>query len=146
MSMNIFWAAAMVVFIILEAVTAGLASIWFAIGSLFALIAAALDAKLWLQVLIFVIVSIIALIATRPLAMKYVNNKSQPTNADRLIGSTCIVTETIDNIAATGTVSAEGKVWTARSTSGDVIEAQSLVTVDKIEGVKLLVTLNKPAV
>lgn len=137
--MNIVWAIAILVFVIVEAATVGLASIWFALGSLAALIVSVLGAPLWLQIVVFIVLSLAALAMTRPLAMKYVNKRSQPTNADRLIGTTGIVTETINNIAATGTVSADGKLWTARSTDGSVIEPQALVTVEKIDGVKLIV-------
>ena len=139
MNMNILWAAAAVIFIIAEAATIGLVSIWFAIGALGALLVSACGGPVWVQILVFILLSIAALALTRPLAIKYVNKKSQPTNADRLIGCKCIVTETIDNIAATGAVSANGKIWTARSTDGSVISVHSLVTVERIEGVKLIV-------
>ena len=138
--MNLVWAIAIVVFAVLEAVTVGLASIWFAVGALAALIFSVLGAGLWLQIIAFVVVSAAALILTRPLVSKYVNSRSQPTNADRLIGTKCIVTEKIDNLASTGTVNANGKLWTARSSDGSVIDAESLVKVEKIEGVKLIVT------
>ena len=145
MSMNIVWAAAIVIFVIAEAATVGLVSIWFAVGALGALIVSVCGGHLWLQIAVFVVLTAATLVLTRPLASKYVNGKSQPTNADRLIGSTCIVTETIDNIAATGTVSANGKFWTARSADGSVIPMNSLVTVERIEGVKLIVVSGKEA-
>lgn len=138
--MLIFWGAAIVLFLIVEAASVGLTSIWFAIGSLCALISAALGAPLWLQVVWFFIISIATLIATRPLAKKYVNSKSQPTNADRVIGQTVRVTEDIDNISETGAVLADGKVWTARSVSGGRIPAGSTVRVCDIQGVKLMVS------
>jgi len=134
-----FWTAAIIVFLIIEAATLGLTSIWFAAGSLVALISAALGAALWLQVVLFFVVSIVVLWFARPFFKKYVNAKRQPTNADRAIGASCVVTETIDNIAGTGSVLLNGRQWTARSATGDVIEKGSLVTVDRIEGVKLMV-------
>lgn len=143
--MNIIWSCAIVIFIITEAATVGLASIWFAVGSLFALIASVLGAQTWLQILVFVLVSGATLALTRPLVKKHINNKSQPTNADRLIGTTCLVTETIDNLAGTGTVSAGGKLWTARSNDGSVIESETLVIAEKIEGVKLIVASKQEA-
>lgn len=137
--MIIFWAAATVVFLVIEAVTVGLASIWFALGSLCALISALLGAKLWLQVVWFVLISVATLVITRPLVKKYVNSRSQPTNADRLIGATIRVDETIDNLAGTGAASVDGKVWTARSLDGSVIESGSLAVIKDIQGVKLMV-------
>ena len=126
-----FWVAALVVFLIVEAVTAGLVSIWFVFGSLVALICAALGAAVWLQIFWFVIVSVATLVLTRPLVA---------TNADRSIGRTAVVTERIDNLAATGAVKLDGVVWTARSTDDAVaIETGERVTVRAIEGVKLIV-------
>lgn len=139
-NMAAVWLAAMVVLLIVEAIVPGLVSIWFAIGALAALITALLNAPLWLQVVWFLAVSVAALVLTRPLAQRYVNAKVQPTNADALIGRDCVVTEGIDNLAGTGAVKIDGKVWTARAEDendryavGDVVKAL------KIEGVKLIV-------
>ena len=135
-----FWVAALVVFLIVEAVTAGLVSIWFVFGSLVALICAALGAAVWLQIFWFVIVSVATLVLTRPLVKRYVDSRSVATNADRSIGRTAVVTERIDNLAAAGAVKLDGVVWTARSTDDAVaIEAGERVTVRAIEGVKLIV-------
>jgi len=135
-----FWVVALVVFLIVEAVTAGLVSIWFVFGSLVALICAALGAAVWLQIFWFVIVSVATLVLTRPLVKRYVDSRSVATNADRSIGRAAVVTERIDNLAATGAVKLDGVVWTARSTDDAVaIEAGERVTVRAIEGVKLIV-------
>jgi len=135
-----FWVAALVVFLIVEAVTAGLVSIWFVFGSLVALICAALGAAVWLQIFWFVIVSVATLVLTRPLVKRYVDSRSVATNADRSIGRAAVVTERIDNLAATGAVKLDGVVWTARSTDDAVaIETGEHVTVRAIEGVKLIV-------
>ena len=133
------WLGALVLFGVAEAATAGLVTIWFAIGSLAALVAAALGAQLWLQVTIFIIVSALALVVTRPLARRFVAVKRTPTNADRVLHRQARVTETIDNIASTGAVYIEGKTWTARSADGGVIGEGELVTVESLEGVKLIV-------
>lgn len=138
--MTIFWVVAIILFLVVEALTAGLASIWFAIGALAALVAALFNAPIWLQIVWFFIVSIIALIATRPLVKKFVNSKSQPTNADMLIGAEGIVTERIDNLAGTGAVAISGKVWTARSVERAPIALGATVKADRIEGVKLFVS------
>ena len=135
-----FWVAALVVFLIVEAVTAGLVSIWFVFGSRVALICAALGAAVWLQIFWFVIVSVATLVLTRPLVKRYVDSRSVATNADRSIGRAAVVTERIDNLAATGAVKLDGVVWTARSTDDAVaIETGERVTVRAIEGVKLIV-------
>lgn len=135
-----FWVAALVVFLIVEAVTAGLVSIWFVFGSLVALICAALGAAVWLQIFWFVIVSVATLVLTRPLVKRYVDSRSVATNADRSIGRAAVVTERVDNLAATGAVKLDGVVWTARSTDDAVaIETGERVTVRAIEGVKLIV-------
>lgn len=140
LDMSIVWLVAMVALLIVEALVPGLVSIWFAIGALAALIAALLHAPLWLQIVWFLAVSVATLVLTRPLAQKFVNSRTQPTNADALIGHDCVVTEPIDNLAGTGAVKIGGKVWTARSedetarfATGDV------VTAVRIEGVKLIV-------
>lgn len=133
------WAALIVVFLIVEGLTAGLASIWFALGSVAALVSAFLGAPVWLQITLFVIVSALTLIFTRPLARKYVNKRIEPTNADRLIGASATVTERIDNIAAKGYVTAGGRLWPARSKSGEPIEKDTVTVVRSIEGIKLIV-------
>ena len=135
----IFWAVAVVAFVILELATVGLASIWFALGALCALIAALLGAPVWLQIVWFVIVSVATLLLTRPLAKKYINNKTMATNADRVIGSKAVVKERIDELAGTGAVLADGKMWSARTADGAVAEPGEIVTVQEIRGVKLVV-------
>lgn len=134
-----FWIVMLVAFVIIEASTAQLLTIWFAVGSLAALIAQMLGAEIWLQWLVFVAVSAIVVAATRPLVKKYARPKIQPTNADRYIGQTAIVTEDIDNLAGKGAVKVSGIEWSARSESGEIIKAQETVTVSKIDGVKLIV-------
>lgn len=140
MNMLVFWAVAIVVFGILEAITAQLVSIWFVIGSVGALIAAVCNAPIWIQVVIFIVISVLALLLTKPLVKKYIKPKMQKTNADRCIGSEGIVLEEINNLAATGQVKVNGNVWTARASNGEIIPVDTVVIIDKIEGVKLLVT------
>ena len=138
-SMTLFWVIAMVVFLVVEAVTVGLASIWFAVGALIAMFTAMVGAPIWLQILVFLAVSALTLYFTRPLVKKYVNGKVQPTNADMLIGKECRVTETIDNIAGTGAVYVDGKTWSARCENDEVIPEGMLVKAIRIDGVKLIV-------
>ena len=139
-SMATFWLIAMVALLVVEALVPGLVSIWFAFGALGAFVSAMLHAPLWLQIVWFLVLSILSLCLTRPLAKKYVNSKVQPTNADMVIGRECVVTEEINNLMAAGAVSVAGKVWTARSLDEDVIiPAGSTVKALRIEGVKLIV-------
>lgn len=129
----------MVLFLAVEAATVGLVCIWFAAGALIALLAAMCGAQLWLQIVLFLVVSAATLYFTRPLVRRYVNSKVEPTNADMVIGKECRVTETVDNIAGTGAVYVDGKTWTARSENDEVIQEGTLVTAKSIDGVKLIV-------
>ena len=133
------WLGAAVVFGIVEALTAGLVSIWFVAGSAAALIAAFLGAGLGLQVALFLVVSAAALAATRPLVRRYAEGKAVPTNLDRVLGDSGKVTETIDNENSTGAVYVDGKTWTARSADGAVIPEGDMVEILRMEGVKLFV-------
>ena len=139
-NMTVVWLVVMIVLLVVEGLVPGLVSIWFALGALAALIAAMLKAPLWLQVVWFLVISVVSLYFTRPLAKKYVNARTQPTNADMLVGKDCVVTEAIDNILGQGAVTVGGKVWTARSDREDGKAAVGQVmTVLRIEGVKLIV-------
>ena len=133
------WLGAAVVFGIVEALTAGLVSIWFVAGSAAALIGAFLGAGLGVQVALFVVVSAAALAVTRPLVRRYTAGKAVPTNLDRVLGDSGKVTETIDNENSTGAVYVDGKTWTARSDDGSVIPAGTVVEILRMEGVKLFV-------
>ena len=139
-SMTVVWIVAIVALLIVEGLTSGLVTIWFAIGALAGLICQLVGAPLWLQLLWFVLVSVTSLVLTRPLAKKYVNANTTPTNADMAIGRDCVVTETIDNVRGTGAVTVGGKIWTARMAAPDgYAEKGAVLTVLRIEGVKLIV-------
>ena len=140
-NMALIWLIAMIVLLIVEAVVPGLVSIWFALGALAALIAAILHAPMRLQLVWFFVVSIAALVLTRPLAKKYVNSRVKPTNADMILGKECVVTEEIDNIRGTGAVTVGGKVWTARmENDGETAAVGEVLKTLRIEGVKLIVS------
>lgn len=141
--MTFVWIAAIVVFGIAEAATAGLVSIWFVGGAAAALLAAVFGGPLWLQFVLFIVVSIALLAATRPLARKMLGGAITPTNADRVLRHTARVTETVDNGRPSGAVYIDGKTWTARSEDGTVIAKDKLVKVVRMEGVKLFVTEKK---
>ncbi len=135
----IMWLVLLIVFAASEAVTVGLTSIWFAAGALFALIAALLGGPLWVQITLFLAVSLLCLAAVRPLAKKHLNDKVEPTNADRVIGAQAQVTEDIDNVHGKGAVVVRGMTWSARSQDGGPISAGTMVRVLRIEGVKVFV-------
>ena len=136
----IVWLALMVVFLLVEASTVSMVSIWFAVGSLGALIASLLNAPLWAQVLVFLVLSSTLLACLRPFVKKFIQPKVTATNTDAVIGSEGFVTEDIDNLSARGQVKLGGMFWSARSTSGDPICKDTKVSVDRIEGVKVFVS------
>ena len=137
----IIWMGLLIAFLIVEAACPiHLVSIWFATGSLAALVVYWLHGPLWLQVLLFFLVSGGLLLALWPFTKKFLNPNVTATNIDSVIGSIGIVTATIDNIEAHGQVKLNGMEWSARSTTGEAIEAHTRVRVDKIEGVKVFVT------
>jgi membrane protein implicated in regulation of membrane protease activity len=135
------WLIFMVGFVIAEAACPfHLVSIWFAVGSLASMVAAVLGAQLWLQITLFLVVSVGLLVATLPLVKKFVIPKQEKTNVESVIGSMGYVTEAVDNLSAAGQVKLGGMYWTARSENGKNIEAGKLVKVDRIEGVKVFVS------
>ena len=163
---SIAWIAILIVMLVIEIVTTGLATIWFCGGAAVALAVSAAGGPLWLQILLFAAVSVILLVVTRPIAMKHLNARTVATNADSLVGEEAVVTEPIDNISSTGAVQIHGQLWTARATdeavsaaseipvpagtaavSGEaaasaghyVIPKDSIVVIRAIEGVKLMV-------
>lgn len=137
--MTVFWLILLIAAIVAEVATVGLVSIWFAAGALAALVSALLGAWTWLQIVIFVVISAALLAATRPLVKKHLNSHRRPTNADRVLTMTGVVSEEIDNTHARGAVRVDGKEWTARSENGHVIPEGAIVRPVGIEGVKLIV-------
>ena len=137
--MTFLWIGAIIVFGVVEALTAGLVSIWFVPGAVAGLIAAMAGLGILSQLVLFLAVSAAALAATRPLVKKLSAAKTVPTNADRVLGERGKVTEAIDNENSTGTVYIDGKTWTARSVDGTVIPAGTQVEIERMEGVKLFV-------
>ena len=134
------WFILLVVFLLVEANTVTLVSSWFAIGSIVAMIASFFEAPVWLQGVLFLAVSIGLLLAMRPLLRKYIKPKIVNTNVDSVIGSTGKVISCIDNDQATGRVKLGAMEWTARSTSGKILEEGMLIRVDRVEGVKVFVS------
>ena len=135
------WVIALVVFVVLEAVTACVVSIWFAGGAACALIFAALSAPLWLQFAVFFVVSVLLLLLLRPLARRWTGVRPEATNADRVIGQEALVTETIDRLHSRGAVRIGGVEWSAKTDNDVIIPEGSLVRILRIEGVYVYVEL-----
>ena len=133
------WLALLLFFAVAEAATIALVSIWFAAGALATLLATIFTNDIWIQILLFVVVSAVTMAVVRPLARKYVLPHRVPTNADRVIGREGVITQAVDNLAPAGVVVVAGMAWTARSDSGENIPEGTVVTVRRIEGVKLFV-------
>lgn len=134
------WLVLMILFLVAEASTISLVSLWFAFGCLAALIVSLLNGAVWLQMTIFVAVSAVMLMLLRPMVRKFLIPKLSPTNVDSVIGSQGFVTSHIDNATASGQVKLGAMFWSARSTSGAEIPEDTLVQVDRVEGVKVFVT------
>ena len=135
-----FWLMAFIILVVMEFLTMGLTTIWFAIGALVSFFASLFGASAWIQIVLFLVVSLVVLIVYRPLAVKYVNSRRTKTNVDDLIGREAKVIERIDNLNETGRVLLNGIDWSARSTLiGGVIEEDTIVKVIEVQGVKLIV-------
>jgi len=138
-SFPIFWISVMVIMAILEGVTTQLVSVWFVAGALAASVVSFYVPNFTIQFVVFVSVSLILLLVTKPIVKKLKNVKPEPTNADRNIGKTAVVVQEINNSAGTGQVKLQGNTWTARAVGDEVIPEGSKVTVKEISGVKLMV-------
>ncbi|MCI6043506.1 NfeD family protein [bacterium] len=136
----ICWLAIVIVLLVIEIATLGLTTIWFAGGALVACVAALLHANIWVQIVLFLVVSVLLLFFTRPLAIRYMNKDRMKTNVDSMVGKEAVVTESIDNLKAQGVVQVNGLEWTARSEeSQEVIPKGAIVEVGRVDGVKLIV-------
>ena len=137
---TIFWLILFVVLLVIEIFTMGLTTVWFAGGALVAFVLAFAGLGLPVQIIVFLLVSILLLVLTRPIAIKFFNQERQKTNADRLIGQKAVVLETIDTLHSTGRVEINGMEWSAKAEdAAAVIEAGAVVSVEGIQGVKLIV-------
>ena len=137
---TIYWLALFVVLLVIEIITMGLTTIWFAAGALIAFVAGILGFGVTVQVVVFIVVSAVLLIMTRPLAVKYFNQERQKTNAESLIGQQALVIEDIDTLEAKGRVVIRGMEWAAKTDEPDgKIAKNTVVVVNGIQGVKLIV-------
>lgn len=136
----VYWLGGIIVLLIIEALTLGLTTIWFAGGALAAFIACVAGADLAVQIVLFVVVSLGLLFFTRPFAKRYINRGTEKTNVEGVIGREARVTEQIDNRMETGEAVLAGQYWSARAAGADeVIGKGERVIVEAVEGVKLIV-------
>lgn len=139
--MELLWLGAVLFFSLFELITTGFVSIWFAAGSLAALIGTLFGGNIWVQLFLFTIATTASLLIARPLVKRYITPKIQPTNANRYIGKIVVCTTEINNISDTGTVKLGFETWTARSLAEQIIPVGAEVTINSIEGNKFLVTM-----
>ena len=138
--MMIVWLVILIVAIAIEVGTLGLTTIWFAGGALVAVAAAAFSLPVWLQGLIFLVVSLVLLVFTRPLAVKYFNKDRVRTNVESMVGRQAIVISEIDNLQGIGQIMVGGQEWSAKSESDKISMAVgTVVEVVAVSGVKLIV-------
>lgn len=138
--MGIFWLVLLVILIIIELMTMALTTVWFAGGALVAAVIAGFGGPVWLQLLAFVLVSLVLLFFTRPIAVKYFNKDREKTNSESLIGKQAIVISEIDNVEGIGQVTVGGQEWSARSADNGVkLQVGTVVYIRAINGVKLIV-------
>ena len=137
---TVIWFALLILFIWVEAATVTMVSAWFALGALASVIAAMCGGQLWLQIVLFFVVSGVSLALLRPISRKYFSPKLTPTNVDAMADKLCLVVTDIDNLAGQGQVKVGDVEWSARSTDGSPISAGTQVKVDRVEGVKVYVT------
>ena len=137
---TMYWLILFVILLIVEILTMGLTTIWFAGGALVAFAAGVLGFGTAVQIIVFVVVSVILLIVTRPIAVKYFNKERQKTNAESLIGQQALVLEDIDTLQSKGRVEINGQEWAAKTDEPEgSIEKNTVVVVEGIQGVKLIV-------
>jgi membrane protein implicated in regulation of membrane protease activity len=135
----LFWLLFAILLGVIEAATVDLVAIWFAAGAAAAIIPALLGGRMWLQLAVFFVVSILTLAFTRPAAARVLHVRKTSTNADRVIGMMGVVTEDINNITGTGRVQVNGLSWAAKSADGEPIAKDESVLVREITGVTLMV-------
>lgn len=133
------WLILLVILLIVEIITLGLATIWFAGGALVAFIFSLFLDNLLLEVILFLVVSLLLLYFTRPLVIKYFNPKRVKTNYEGIVGKEALVHISIDNMNAVGQVTVDGQIWSARTADGSTLEKGTKVIVQNISGVKLIV-------
>ena len=136
---SIFWLMIFAVFLVIEIITLGLTTIWFALGAIAAFLTAYIGFGMVFQIVVFLLVSIALFVITRPIAMRFFNKERERTNAESLIGQKAVVKEKIDTLRGEGRVEVNGMEWSAKTDESETIEAGTIVLIKGIQGVKLIV-------
>lgn len=137
---TVIWLVVLLVTLVVEFLTLGLTSVWFSGGAIVAVVLAMLNVPWYIQIIAFLVVSVVLLVLTRPIAVKYFNNHLAKTNVDSVIGQKAIVLEDINNLLGSGRVKIGGLEWTARSVNPiDIFEEGEVVKVESVDGVKVMV-------
>lgn len=136
---SLFWLIVFIVSLAAEIATLGLVSIWFTVAALVSFILAVFGVNLWIQIVVFFIVSILLLLSIRPFASRFINKDKARTNVEAAAGKTVRITETVDNIQGTGHAVLDGMEWMVRSADGSVLDKDTLAVVVRVEGVKLII-------
>lgn len=140
----IMWFGFVAILLVIEALTVGLTTIWFAGGAVVAAIAAMAGLNLIVQWILFFAISVVLLVFTRPWALRFMNSGKTKTNVDSLIGENAVILEEVNNLKETGKAQVRGMEWTVRAENGDErIEKGAVVTIEKVQGVKLIVRRRK---
>ena len=135
----IIWLIGIIVFVVLEAVTYQIVSIWFALGAVGGLIASLTGASFTVQMIVFIAVSVIFLICLRPVSRKLLKSKQEKTNVDSMLGKEVLITKEVDNLSGSGQGKVNGAVWTVKCADDSLIPENDIAVVEKVEGVKLIV-------
>lgn len=143
MDYYIIWLIVMVICLVVEALTMGLTTIWFAVGAFVAMLLSLMGVPISIQIVVFLVISITCLIFLYPIVKNKLKLGKEKTNYEAMLNKVGLVVEEIDNVKSTGQVKVEGQIWTARSLDDYIIETGKLVTINEVRGVKLIVTQNK---
>lgn len=140
MSLSLLWLILLIVFLVIEIITLGLTTIWFAGGALVAFVVSLVGVPWPVQIVLFFVVSLVLLFVTRPIALKYFNKGRIKTNVEGMIGKQGIIVSPVDNLQGTGQVNVNGMEWTARAKEdADILPTGTVVIVTQVQGVKLIV-------
>jgi len=140
---TILWISAAVILGIIEASTVNLITVWFAVSAFITAVFSALEINFGVQITIFIVLSAVLVLLTRPLAKRFISQKTVATNADRVIAKEGIVTQKIDTIENSGQVKVMGQVWSAKTRNGETLEEETPVVVEALEGVRVVVSAKK---
>lgn len=139
-SMTVVWLLLLIVLVVIELLTMGLTCVWFAIGSVGGLILSLLDRPVWMQILVFVVLSVVTIVFTRPLAVRFFNKDRVRTNTESLIGRDAIVVSEIDNLHGIGQVTVGGQEWSAKTEkNSEKLPVGAVAEIIGISGVRLIV-------